>query len=84
MFELMSLRGATHGEFEPDKAHSTVMGIICPPLVEIGLTVTRNLGKARASEALMTSASRHFELVEYPQSGTVEENRNKYSKFNIH
>ena len=20
-----------HGEFEPDKAHSTVVGIICPP-----------------------------------------------------
>ena len=36
-----------HGEFEPDKAHSTVVGIICPPaLVEIGLTVTQNLGKA--------------------------------------
>ena len=39
--------------------------------------------------SLMTSASRQFE-VEYRifaivfQSGTVEENRNKYSKFNIY
>ena len=30
-----------HSEFEPDKAHSTVVGIICP-LVEIGLTVTQH------------------------------------------
>jgi hypothetical protein len=43
-----------HGEFEPDKAHSTVVGIISPPaLVEIGLTVTQNLGKAQAWEALI-------------------------------
>ena len=38
-------------EFEPIKAHSTVVGIICP-LAEIGLTVTQNLGKALALEAL--------------------------------
>ena len=36
-----------HGEFEPDKAHNTAS------LVEIGLTVTQNLGKARALEALV-------------------------------
>ena len=42
-----------HGEFEQDKAHSTVVGIICPPPppVEIGLTVTQNLGKGWALEA---------------------------------
>ena len=45
-----------HDEFEPDKAHSTVVGIICP-LVEIGLTVTQNLGKARALEALVAVAA---------------------------
>ena len=40
-----------HVEFEPDKAHSIVVGIICPPpLVEIGLTVIQTLGKARALE----------------------------------
>ena len=42
-----------HGKFEPGKAHSTVMGIICPPLVKIGLTIIQNLGKARALEALL-------------------------------
>ena len=45
-----------HGEFEPDKAHSTVVGTICPPLVEIGLTVTQNLGKASPLEALVAVA----------------------------
>ena len=37
-----------HVEFEPDKAHSIVVGII--PLVEIGLTVIQTLGKAQALE----------------------------------
>ena len=46
-----------HGELEPDKAHSTVVGIIYPPLVEIGLGVTQNLGKARALEALVAVAA---------------------------
>ena len=46
-----------HGEFDPDKAHNTVVGIICPPLVEIGLTVTQNLGKARALKALVVVAA---------------------------
>ena len=41
-----------HGEFEPDKSHITVLGIIWP-MVDIGLTVTQNLGKARALEALV-------------------------------
>ena len=45
-----------HHELEPDKAHSTVMGIICP-LVDIGLTVTQNLGKAQALEALVAVES---------------------------
>ena len=49
-------QGRRHGEFEPDKAHSTVVGIICP-LVEIGLTVTQNLDKARALEALVAVAA---------------------------
>ena len=44
-----------HYQFEQDKAHSTVMGIICP-MVEIGSTVTQNLGKARALEALVAVA----------------------------
>ena len=47
-----------HSEFEPDKAHSTVVGIICP-LVEIGLTVTQHLGKARVLEALVAVAPLH-------------------------
>ena len=42
-------------EFKLDKAHSTVVGIICP-LVEIGLTVTQNIGKAKALEALVAVA----------------------------
>ena len=27
----MNTNQGRHGEFEPDKAHSTVVGIICPP-----------------------------------------------------
>jgi hypothetical protein len=44
-----NIRGA-RAKFEPDKAHSTA------PLVEIGLTVTQNLDKARALEALVAVA----------------------------
>ena len=50
----MNLWQGHYGQLEADKAHSTVAGIICPPaLVEIGLTVTQNLGKARTLEALV-------------------------------
>ena len=52
-----------HGEFEPDKAHSTVVGIIAP-LVEVGLTVTQNLGKARALEALVAVAPLYIVTIE--------------------
>ena len=45
-----------HGEFEADKAHSTLVGIISP-LVDIGLTVSQNLGKALALEALVAVAA---------------------------
>ena len=49
-----------HSEFEPDKAHSTVVGIICP-LVEKGLTVTQHLGKATALAALAAMAALRLE-----------------------
>ena len=51
---MSDVRQGRRGEFEPDKAHSTVVGM--PPLVEIWLTVTQNLGKARALEALVDVA----------------------------
>ena len=43
-----------HYQCEQDKAHSTVMGIICPLVIE--LTVTQNLGKAKTLEALVAVA----------------------------
>ena len=50
-----------HRELEPDKAHSTVMGIICPLVIE--LTVTQNLGKAQTLEALVAVTPLHMMIM---------------------
>ena len=44
-----------HGEFEPDKAHSTVVGIICPPGSD-RVNWSQNLDKAKALAALAAMA----------------------------
>ena len=70
-----------HGEFEPDKAHSTVVGIICPPLVGIGLTVTKNLGKARALQALVAVAAlRAILIIDSPTLFRVDNFLSIFSK----
>ena len=48
----MSTSQGRHGQFESDKAHSIVVGIICPPGWD-RVNCNPNLGKARALEALV-------------------------------